>query len=769
MQFRLSRLPIRAQVLSISAVGILALGLLAAVLSSTHAVRERTGRALQAAWSANLNVVRAGMTFEAARNIGALFMADHRPELIDREQAGMHAALALLGEARNAGAPPDITARIDDFTRLVGVYQADFRQAVTLMQQLGLDQEAGLQGRMHEAANAVEDTLATLIDNAGGNDVPVLHMQLAMLQMRRSEKDFMLSGDSAHAAAMPGSVADFNDALVASPLSAEQRATMAEKITAYQRSFRALVDITADLPNQLEQLRGEAERLSVAIGELVHRIDSVCMQQRLEAEHAEAVLVDIQIACIAAVALLVSVVGSMIGRTIARRVVRLAWAMRRLAGGERDVAVPEIGTRDEVGTMAESLEVFKAGLLRADTLAAEQAMGQARQRRRHETVERCTQDFAASIAGVLERLRASSHEICSAAGLMNATAERTEAASSNTEQEAAESARNLAEIAAATEQLTASVDEIGRQVTQATHASAEAVARSGAADGRMDALARDSEKIGDVLRLISGISARTNLLALNATIEAARAGPAGRGFAVVAGEVKDLAEQSGQATQEVAGLVASIRASTERAVEELRGVTTAIRQVDHVASVIAAAVEQQGATTKGIAAALQSVSDATSRAGFAVAEVSQVARETGEASRGVLAISETVENVALTLNDEVDAFLHAMRGDDAERRLFARTPGEDMEVQVRTGSQPPLIGRLLNFSRGGAAVATGLTVAPGTEVELTASAAGAVLHGRATRAEGGTLALSFRQDPVTLAAADRVLRTLPGRPDARAA
>ena len=114
----------------------------------------------------------------------------------------------------------------------------------------------------------------------------------------------------------------------------------------------------------------------------------------------------------------------------------------------------------------------------------------------------------------------------------------------------------------------------------------------------MEELSGAVAKIGDVVGLISTIASQTNLLALNATIEAARAGEAGRGFAVVASEVKDLASQTARATEEISGQITRIQGATGQAVGAIGSISTRIREINSVATSIAAAVEEQGAATQ---------------------------------------------------------------------------------------------------------------------------------------------------------------------------
>ncbi|MDG1418422.1 MAG: methyl-accepting chemotaxis protein [Maricaulis sp.] len=109
---------------------------------------------------------------------------------------------------------------------------------------------------------------------------------------------------------------------------------------------------------------------------------------------------------------------------------------------------------------------------------------------------------------------------------------------------------------------------------------------------RVEALTEASQRINSILTSIEAIASQTNLLALNATIEAARAGEAGRGFAVVAGEVKTLAGQTAQATEDIAARINTLDTEVKEILDGVRGSGTAIARGREAVDMMTQATEQ---------------------------------------------------------------------------------------------------------------------------------------------------------------------------------
>ncbi|HTH98630.1 MAG TPA: PAS domain-containing methyl-accepting chemotaxis protein [Stellaceae bacterium] len=198
-----------------------------------------------------------------------------------------------------------------------------------------------------------------------------------------------------------------------------------------------------------------------------------------------------------------------------------------------------------------------------------------------------------------------------------------------------EAATNVNAMASGTEQLAQSVKEIGQQTTHALHISADSVEQAGRANQIMTGLVEAASRIGEVIRLITGIAGQTNLLALNATIEAARAGEAGKGFAVVASEVKSLANQTARATDEITNQIAQIQAATTDAAEAIGIITKTIGQINEISGTIAAAVEEQDALTREISNNMQVAASGVHTISSGMADIANATSAADEATRKV--------------------------------------------------------------------------------------------------------------------------------------
>jgi hemerythrin-like metal-binding protein len=349
-------------------------------------------------------------------------------------------------------------------------------------------------------------------------------------------------------------------------------------------------------------------------------------------------------------------------RTVTRPVIAMTGVMKKLAGGSLDVEVPYISRFDEIGSMANAVNVFKENALQVEALRREQEAAAARtaEERRHALDEMAT-TFEESVMNIVRVVSSSSTEMHASAQGLSAAAHQSSAQAQSVAAASTQATANVETVASAAEELSASIGEITHQVDQASRVSSAAAGQAAETNVMVQALAGTVEKIGGVAKLISDIAEQTNLLALNATIEAARAGEAGKGFAVVAGEVKNLANQTSRATEEIGAQIASVQTDTTKTVEAIHGIQAVIEQVQQISTTIAQAVNQQGEATREIARNVQQAAAGTHDVTRNIEGVTQAAVSTGDAAHQVLTASADLSKNAELLHEEVDAFLAQIR------------------------------------------------------------------------------------------------------------
>ena len=194
---------------------------------------------------------------------------------------------------------------------------------------------------------------------------------------------------------------------------------------------------------------------------------------------------------------------------------------------------------------------------------------------------------------------------------------------------------SLSSVASATEEMSSTVGDISANTARANQISEKATGQALAIAGQMQKLGQAAQEIGHVTETINNISAQTNLLALNATIEAARAGTAGKGFAVVANEIKELAKQTAEATEDIKAKIAGIQGSTGSAIGEIGQITTVIKDVGAIVGSIAAAIEQQAAVTRDVASNIAQASAGVNDANHRVSQTAEVSRSIAQDIAGV--------------------------------------------------------------------------------------------------------------------------------------
>jgi methyl-accepting chemotaxis protein len=567
------------------------------------------------------------------------------------EETVKAAAGHLAGIEEIAGQLPegDPLRQAQTFRAVIASYNTRFSNVVSAQKVVGFNENDGLQGKLRAAVHSIESKLKTF-------DQP--RLSILMLMMRRHEKDFMLRGDEKYGDELKKRADEFTAELKKVDLPDDAKADIIKLLDTYKSSFLAYMVGQGTLLEEAEDLAQIYDRLRPNLENVRRAAD-----QRLASVKADLAIIENYIVwsvCIT-VALMIAV-ALLFGRYLTAPLVKMVRAMEQLAQGNLDITVERVSRRDEIGKISDALQVFQGKLAENRRLAAEQEYAKREsEAERKDTMMQIADGFERTVGEIVGTVSAASVQIEQAADGLQRTADATNALSATVAAASEQSSANVQSAAAACEQLVSSVTEISRQAGESQRVATSAVAQAGKTNAQIAELSQSADRIGEIIKMISGVAAQTNLLALNATIEAARAGEAGKGFAVVASEVKALAGQTAKATEEISRQIVQIQSATQLSVDAIKGIVGTIESIAEMAAAIVASVEQQGAATQEIARSVQQAAQGATQVSGNIGEVSRGASDTGAAAGQVHGSAEALLAESNRLADEVRQFLATMR------------------------------------------------------------------------------------------------------------
>ena len=267
------------------------------------------------------------------------------------------------------------------------------------------------------------------------------------------------------------------------------------------------------------------------------------------------------------------------------------------------------------------------------------------------------------ISGTMRRINESAIQLAAASEEFSATSQQITANSEETSAQARvvsaateQVNHNLQTVATSTEEMAASVKDIAQNAGEAARVAGEAMKTVQVTNATVSKLGQSSAEIGQVIKVITSIAQKTDLLALNATVEAARAGEVGAGFAVVANEVKELAKQTSNATEEISRKIEAIQSDAKAAVQAISSISSVITRVNEISMSIATAVEEQSATTNEMARNVSEAARGSGEVAHNIGGVAQAAQDTSSSAGQSLTAANQLAKLSQALREMVEQF-----------------------------------------------------------------------------------------------------------------
>ena len=345
---------------------------------------------------------------------------------------------------------------------------------------------------------------------------------------------------------------------------------------------------------------------------------------------------------------------------ISRPLQAVVHGLTRVAEGDLNHEITADARKDEIGELNIALQKFLTSSREKLALMQAQERENLAKIERAELAQRLTESFQVEIAEAITSLAGAAEEMQATAVSMSATAEETSVQTQSVSSVTVQTSANVQTVASAAEEMYAAISSVSEQMSRSTGVTSEAKDRTNLTREQLNTLSASASSIGEILDLITHVTAQTKLLALNATIEAVRAGDAGKGFNVVALEVKALADQTEQATHSVTEKIHEIQRATEAIVSSVSDIGAVVENVSDITTIVAASTEEQVASTGEISKNMAEAATGTNQIVASISMLEDAAQTTASASVQVTATAEELAHQSLNIKNRIDRYLADM-------------------------------------------------------------------------------------------------------------
>ena len=406
------------------------------------------------------------------------------------------------------------------------------------------------------------------------------------------------------------------------PLSAAAQEKVAAQMEAGEAQVLAAMQPLIVEMNELEVVIVESATAATAAASEAAEVAAADARDAYESART------LTIGAIVAAAVVSLAVGLLVARSVRRPVQRMRDVLAQVAEGDLSIRAGRVGGGSELDEMSRSLDT--------------------------------TLDEIGKVLGLVNnssgRLAAASQQLTAAAEGMRENAQTAASQADAVVTSAGEVAASVDTVATGSSQMESAIREIAHNATEAARVAGQAVDVAETTTRTVGKLGDSSQEIATVIKLINGIAEQTNLLALNATIEAARAGEAGKGFAVVASEVTELAQETARATEDISTRVEAIQADTAGAVDAISKISAVIGEINNFQATIAAAVEEQTATTNEMNRNVAEAASGSQDIAAAITGLAAGTQETNQRVEDARAAASELARMSGELQDAIGRF-----------------------------------------------------------------------------------------------------------------
>ncbi len=329
-------------------------------------------------------------------------------------------------------------------------------------------------------------------------------------------------------------------------------------------------------------------------------------------------------------------------RNIGSPIIEMTSVMNKLATGDSSIVIPETSRSDEIGKMRNSLVVFRNNAAEMQRLEEQQRLSKVHSNKeRAEIIRSLSTELSEATKGVIKQTTVAASQMSEQVDHLNKISTDTVARAESVRAATAGTNDRVEVVSSAIGEISKALQEISMRASQSSNMVDNAVSETETMSTNMNDVMTSSQQVQEVMQLVQGIAAQTNMLALNATIEAARAGDAGKGFSVVANEVKSLANQTANATNSIQEQVDGIDKAIAQASSSSSECQGMIHGISEFALTIATSIEEQSATT-----------DVVNRN---ILEISEQGAKVTESIDGVNADASEIKSIASGMREAVES------------------------------------------------------------------------------------------------------------------